>query len=252
MISKKSIKDTYFIMIMNLMSLRTAVVPYLVIAIILPLGFTYLVSLAFRDLIPIEAVVNMLIGVVVLSLSLSMINGIGQSIAQDRLLKRIELIASYPVSPASYVVGVSAVFLLSSILNILATIVAGGLAWGIADKVFAVFFELVGVSFIAGIGLMGVGAIIGTRSSNLPQAYAYTNIVSFLVAMLTPAYYPPEIMPVQLRYLSYVLPSTHASFIARNLLGVGSYDTTIHLILLVVLSIVYLVLGFKGIKWYQE
>jgi len=249
---RKIIEDTWIIVVLNLLGLRTSIIPYITIALLLPLGFTYLVSLAFRGMLSVEAAVNMLVGVLILSLSLSMINGIGQSIAQDKLLKRLELIASYPISPLSYVFGVSIVFLLSGMVSIIVVMLAGAFAWGIAYRVLPNFAQLLIVSLIACIGLVGIGAIIGTRSTSLPQAYSYTSIVSFAVALLTPAYYPPDIQPIPIRYLSYILPTTHAAYIVRHLLGIGVYAIALHYILLVVTTIVYVLLGFIGIKWYEE
>lgn len=250
--TNKILNDTYIIFKINLLSLRTAIIPYFAMAIILPLGFTYLVSLAFKNVISQESAINMLIGVVILSLSLSIVNGIGQNLGQDRLLKRLELISSYPVSPASYILGASLVFIVSSLINIIVIVIAGGIAWHISHRVLSVFPQLIVLSLTASLGLIGIGAVIGTRSNTLPQTYALTNIVSFIVAMLTPAYYPIEIMPTPLNYISQILPTTHAALIARNLLGVGDYDVVFHSILLILLSIIYIILGFKGIKWYEE
>ncbi len=138
---KKVLVDTYIILVINFMSMRTAIIPYIVIAIILPLGFTYLVSLAFKNMITIEAATNMLVGVIVLSLSLSIINGIGQNLGQDRLLKRLELIASYPVSPGAYILGVSTVFIVSSLINITVMVFSGGAAWNILEGFYAYFLS---------------------------------------------------------------------------------------------------------------
>ncbi len=249
---KKVLTDTYIILIINFMSLRTAIIPYIVIAIILPLGFTYLISLAFKGMITVDAATNMLVGVIVLSLSLSIINGIGQNLGQDRLLKRLELIASYPVSPGAYILGVSTVFIISSLINVIIMVFSGGVAWNILDRVLRVFPQLLSLSLIASLGLIGIGAVIGTRSSSLPQTYALTNIVSFIIAMFTPAYYPIEMMPTPIRILSQFLPTTHAALAARSLLGVGQYDIVKHTVFLVLLTSIYLFFGLRGIKWYEE
>ena len=249
MSARKFLTDIYVILKINILSLRSAFVPYLVISVILPLGFTYLVSLAFGGRVPFEAAVNMLIGATILSLSLSLVNGMGQSIAQDIMLGRLELLASYPIRPAAYVIGLSVMFLLAGLLNTAIIVLTGTIAWGLPQKTMAALPGLLVVAAIASIGLMGISAIIGTRSRSLTQAYAYTNVLSFIIALLTPAYYSPKIMPSAIRYLSYVLPTTHASLIARDLLGAGSYDVTWYGTLLVVLSIAYLAAGLSGIKW---
>ncbi len=118
--------------------------------------------------------------------------------------------------------------------------------------IIAVLPQLALLTLAASLGLIGIGAIIGTRASSLPQIYALTNIASFAVVMLTPAYYPIEVMPPALRPISLALPTTRAALLARNLLGIGSYDTAKHLALLPALSAAYLALGFRGIKWREE
>ncbi len=248
----KIFKDTWIIFLLNFLSFRTSIIPYIVIAFLLPLGFTYLVSLAFKGVMPTEVAINMLIGVLVLSLSLSTINGIGQSIAQDRLLKRLELLASYPISPLSYILGVSMVFLLSGVVSIIVIVLVGAYAWGIIQIVLPNIVMLIVISLIACMGLIGIGAVIGTRSTSLPQAYSYTSIISFIIALLTPAYYSPDMQPIIVRYISYVLPTTHAAYIARYLLKAGMCNVVLHYILLMATTLTYVVLGFIGIRWYEE
>lgn len=253
---RKLLSDSLIIFKIQILALRTAFIPYLIISIIIPVGFTYMISLASPEIeYPIG--VNYLAGVLTLSLSLSIINGIGQSMAEDKHMGRLRIFMSYPISPISYIFGVTFTHIVGGLVNILVLLLVGILLWGIDISRPPLFAYITLVLFIQCISLIGIGSYIGTRSRSLTSSYMYTNIVSVLIALLTPAFYTPDRVPSLFRNITLLLPTTHASAILRILLlnidrsGFG-LDIGTHTIILVILAIIYLVVGLNGVKWSED
>jgi len=250
----KNLVDAYIVFKMNLLALRTALVPYVAISLAIPIGFTYIISLASTQWSR-EAELNYIIGALTLSLALSTVNGVAQSIAQDKHLGRLRLFSSLPMSPSAYVAGVTLTHLLSGLVSAAAILLVGGYLWRILGDVLKLFPQILALMLASCIALVGLGAVIGTRSRDLTQAYMYSNAASIAIAVLTPAYYPPTLLPPLLRLASLALPTTHAACLVRYLLE-PSTPTPLtplqHTIALATLIAVYTAIGFAGIKWVED
>jgi len=250
----KPLIDTYIIFKINVLSLRSALVPYLVISLLIPLGFTYIISLA-STYWSLEAKLNYLIGALTLSLALTTINGAAQTIAQDKHLGRLRLFSTLPISPIAYVVGVTASFFISGLLSTVLIALIGGYLWGLLSAFLDKLPTVIALELVSCVALIGLGAIIGTRSRTLTHAYMYSNLLSMIIAALTPAYYPPTMLPPVLRLVSLALPTTHAACLIRAMLVPKEpllLSPELHAIALAVTTFIYLVIGFKGIKWIED
>ncbi|MCS7365756.1 MAG: ABC transporter permease, partial [archaeon GB-1867-035] len=213
----KFLSDTLIIFRINILALRTALIPFLVISIVIPIGLTYLISLASFTITR-ESTLNYLIGALTLSLSLSIVNGVGQSIAQDKFLGKLEFYRTLPINPISYVLGVTLTHLIAGLINMMTILLIGGYLWGIIYLILNYLPIIIALSLTSCIALIGIGAIIGTRAKNLNYAYMYSNIISIIITTITPAYYPQTIQPSFIKIISQALPTTHTANILRILL----------------------------------
>ncbi len=98
----KTLNDILIISKINLLSLRESLIPFTVVSLIIPLGMTYLISLSSPNW-DLNTKINYLTGMLVLSSSLTVLNGVGQYIAQDRLRGIISWYRTSPVNPISYI-----------------------------------------------------------------------------------------------------------------------------------------------------
>lgn len=245
---KKIIVDMVIISKMNFLSLRESLAAFIVISLFIPLGMTYLISLASPNW-DLNTKVNYLTGMLVLSSALTIINGVGQFIAQDRLGGVLSWYRTSPVHPVSYILGVTSTYIVAIFIECIILIPIASILWGIPFNI--INFEIIIIIIIESLALIGIGAIIGTRAKNIQTASALTNVLSFIIAFVTPAYYSIDAIPEKFRLICYGIPTTEASLIIKNLYLQGFIDSFL-LALLVLLSIPYLLIGFNGIKWREK
>ncbi|MCD6276559.1 MAG: ABC transporter permease [Thermoplasmata archaeon] len=246
---KKIITDAIIISKINILSLRESLTAFVIISLFIPLGMTYLISLASPnwDLI---TKVNYLTGMLVLSSSLTIINGIGQFIGQDRLGGIISWYRTSPVHPLSYILGVTSTYLISILIECIILIPIASILWRIPFNIINIGIITL-VVIVQSLALIGIGAVIGTRAKNIQTVSALTNVLSFVIAFATPAYYSISAVPEKFRLICYILPTTEASLFIKNLYLHGVVDVPL-LIILILISIPYLLIGFIGIKWREK
>ncbi len=246
---KKMLVDILIIAKINILSMRESLVAFIIISLIIPLGMTYLISLASPGW-SLNTKVNYLTGMLVLSSSLTVVNGIGQFIAQDRLGGVLSWYRTSPVHPASYILGVTFTYLVAILIQCVILIPTASILWGIHLNIINILIIIIVIIFES-LALIGVGAVIGTRSKNIQTSTAITNLLSFIIVFATPAYYSIDVIPENFRFICYILPTTQASLIVKRLYLYGYLD--LHMLtILALMSIPYMVVGFTGMRWREK
>ena len=64
-----------------------------------------------------------------------------------------------------------------------------------------------------------IGYLVSTYVSNLRNGWQSGLLLSVIVGILPPAFYPAEILPSSLLWMAYLVPTTHASLLLRVLIG---------------------------------
>jgi len=140
-----------------------------------------------------------------------------QDLATDKLLKRIAVLLSKPISSTEYFLGQ----LLSNALQTFPAMVA-----------IVATLWIVGVLsihntalFIAGLVLgwyistaIGYALAIALSTRDYNTIVIVSNVVSFILVFLAPIYYPPTYLPKSFRLLTLTLPSMHIA----NIIGAAS------------------------------
>jgi len=157
------------------------------------------------------------VGTIVLTLlSNSMVTAC-QDIAVDKLLKRIAVLLSKPVSPLEYFLG---------------QLFSNALQTFPAVAVMVVALHLIGILQVANPGLFVAGLLLGWYiSTAIGHALALalstrdyqtvviiSNVVSFILVFLAPIYYPPTVLPETARLATLTSPSIHIA----NIVGAAS------------------------------
>ena len=246
---KKMLNDIFIISKINILSLREGLIPFIIISLFIPLGMTYLISLASPNW-NLTTKINYLTGMLVLSSSLTIINGIGQFIAQDRLRGVISWYRTSPVHPISYILGITSTYLIAILIECVFLIPIASILWNMPINIIYIGIIII-VVIIQGLSLIGLGAIIGTRSKNIQTSSALTNLLSFVIAFATPAYYSINIIPEKFQLICYILPTTEASLIIKHLYMYGEIDFLLFMVL-IFMSVPYLLTGFIGMKWREK
>ncbi len=111
------------------------------------------------------------------------------------------------------------------------------------------------VIFISLIPLAGIGLIIAALTVRFKEVWAVINVINSGITLLSGYYYPLEIFPQMIQMIALLIPSSTAIKILRNLIQ-HKYDAVnlgSHLSLFLVLSILYLLLGYFTYKrWENE
>ncbi len=195
MYAKWMLKNKLFYLYLTLFMPFTILVP-----------FYLLVSAPYRSYVA--------IGTIVLTIFSNSLVTASQDIAVDKIMKRIAVIITKPITSTEYFLGLTISNAMQAfpavIISILVLISIGIL------KIYDVAFLTVGL-LAAWYVSTAIGFIIGILLSNRDYhtVVLVGNIVSFILVFLAPIYYPPSNLPEPLRTLTLILPSLHVA----NLIG---------------------------------
>lgn len=140
-----------------------------------------------------------------------------QDLATDKLLKRIAVLLSKPISSAEYFLG---------------QLFSNALQTFPAVAVVVIVLSLVGILQICSVPLLTLGLLLGwylstaigyalaiaLSSSDYNTVVIVSNVVSFILVFLAPIYYPPTYLPKPIRTFALILPSLHVA----NIVGMAS------------------------------
>ncbi len=145
---------------------------------------------------------------------------VGTGLAGDATYYRLEvklqdLFIASPVSQTGYLLGISlaGLFFASPALILLFPLLLY-LGLPLIDLPAAVLASLVVWLFSATIGY-----IVSTYVSNLRNGWQSGLLLSVVVAVLPPTFYPAEVLPTNLVTLAYLMPTTNASLLMRSFMG---------------------------------
>jgi ABC-2 type transport system permease protein len=162
------------------------------------------------------------------------------------------IVVASPVSPFTYMFSVAASELvfgapaLAILLAILAyrTPSAGALA-------------ILGVLVVAVLTWMttsSIGFFLSTYVLNTRTAYLTVTFISIIISVLPPVFYPIRVLPAQVRWLSELAPTTHASVLIQGLSGlpVSYTQTIISWAALPAFTVAFLALALLKAKWRES
>lgn len=146
--------------------------------------------------------------------------GYGLALGQDISFYKTEykvqdvFIAS-PVSPLTYMVGLALSELLFGLpaLIVLATLVV------YFGSVFSIPLLVVTILLIWG-AMSAMGFFLSSHMLHMRNATQVISFVNVILAVLPPVFYSMDVMPDMLRPLAYAVPTTHASLMLQDIMGI--------------------------------
>ena len=112
---------------------------------------------------------------------------------------------------------------------------------------FSFNVSLILVVVISGYSLSAVGAFIGMYARDSSQASLLTQIIQPIMIYLFPVFYPINVLPTFLRWISYISPTTYVSSALRKSF-IGEFDS-ISLIILSIFCLLSIILVEKKFDW---
>jgi ABC-2 type transport system permease protein len=127
-----------------------------------------------------------------------------------------DMLVSSPASPAIYVLGmaISEIIYVSPALLVLAAL---GQIYIHPDAFQAL--ELTAALLLIFVTSITIGFMFATLSSDIVQSFAWSRLLTTVFTTITPVYYPLTYIPLPLRYLAYLSPTTYAAEIMQNVVG---------------------------------
>jgi ABC-2 type transport system permease protein len=149
---------------------------------------------------------------------LLVLSTVGTGLAGDATWYRLELqdfFVASPVNQLGYLLGIAFAglfFASPALVVLLPLLVYIGLP--------LIFLPVVLVSLV-GVWLFSsaIGYLVSTFTSNLRNGWQSGLLLSVLVGILPPVFYPAEILPHNILLLTYAIPTTNAALLIRDAMG---------------------------------
>jgi ABC-2 type transport system permease protein len=146
--------------------------------------------------------------------------GYGLALGQDISFYKTEykvqdVFVASPVSPLTYMVGLALSELLFGLpaLIVLATLVV------YFGSVFSIPLLVATILLIWG-AMSAMGFFLSSHMLHMRNATQVISFVNVILAVLPPVFYSMDIMPEVLRPLAYAVPTTHASLMLQDIMGI--------------------------------
>ena len=193
------------------------------------------------------ALIRIIAGTLVFSVSFSTANQIAQQIMAERFNGNLKLIITAPVSKVAYVAGTlahSSVVGAGSVVAILIFAIASGID-------IAPTWTFLPVIVLAVLFLSGLALFITSFSPSFTVGNMLANIVGIILAMVSPVFFTMEQAPLLLRWLGYVSPLRYAADgLSASL--TGRTDVSVEVVVLMASAFVAMALGLWRLPWREK
>ncbi|MDQ5863618.1 MAG: ABC transporter permease, partial [Thermoproteota archaeon] len=148
--------------------------------------------------------------------------GYGLALGQDISFYKTEykvqdVFVASPVSPLTYMVGLALSELLFGLpaLIVLATLVV------YFGSLFSIPLLVATILLIWG-AMSAMGFFLSSHMLHMRNATQVISFVNVILAVIPPVFYSMDIMPEALRPLAYAVPTTHASLMLQDIMGIST------------------------------
>jgi len=148
--------------------------------------------------------------------------GYGLALGQDISFYKTEykvqdVFVASPVSPLTYMVGLALSELLFGLpaLIVLATLVV------YFGSLFSIPLLVATILLIWG-AMSAMGFFLSSHMLHMRNATQVISFVNVILAVIPPVFYSMDIMPEVLRPLAYAVPTTHASLMLQDIMGIST------------------------------
>ena len=181
----------------------------------------------------------------------------GVAILGDAAFYRIyvkyqDLLVATPIKPTSYVIGLSLSMLVFSVPGLALFIL---LMWimGMLTPIFTLTLTLCLIATWAFSSFMGFA--ISTLFKQLRHVWPLTTIISLLLSVLPPIYYPATILPKGLWWIGALAPTGAAAMILHHVAELAKLDPTtiaISIASIIGYTALFMILSITKIRWREK
>jgi ABC-2 type transport system permease protein len=182
--------------------------------------------------------------------------GYGLSLGQDISFYKTEykiqdMFVSSPVSSLTYMLGLA----LSQILfGLPALLVLSGMVFLFVTSVFFLPV-LVAIILLTWASMSSMGFFLSSHMLHMRNATQIISFVNVLLAVLPPVFYSLSKLPEPLQFVSYLIPTTHASLILQYIIGVDTpkeWSLALGFVVLIIYFMGFLLLAKTRAVWREN
>ena len=135
------------------------------------------------------------------------------------VVKLQDMFVASPLSPVSYVAGLS----LAKLFSGLAGIVLFSVLLGLYASITAVgALEIAAAAAMTWVSMSALGFMISTFARDVRDLWVYSPLLNVALAFLPPVFYPISLLPQGLRFVAYAAPTTYPAQIIQSATGLIS------------------------------
>jgi ABC-2 type transport system permease protein len=148
-----------------------------------------------------------------------------------------------PTRRETFIVGMTGAALLIAVVSTVILVLIG--IWLFGAELAPRLAIAVPILAIASVGVLGIGYLVGAVVMRMREANFFVDTADFIFVALSGAAFPIVVLPDAVRWMSYLLPTTHA----LDLMRVAALDTppllplTLEWLMLAVTSVALLLIG---------
>jgi ABC-2 type transport system permease protein len=132
------------------------------------------------------------------------------------VVKLQDMFVASPLSPVSYVAGLS----LAKLFSGLAGIALFSVLLGVYARISAIgALEIAAAAVMTWASISALGFMISTFARDVRDLWVYSPLLNVALAFLPPVFYPISLLPPNVRFLAYVAPTTYPAQIIQSATG---------------------------------
>jgi ABC-2 type transport system permease protein len=190
-----------------------------------------------------------LVGAIVLSLFFGGIQVASSTYFNKNWFRFQDIYVASPVSPISYVMGLSLATLIGSLPGVIIALVVLLISMPIQPVSFLLMLI---ISFILWVATLFLGFAIGSSVKDTRRANSIPQILGFFLGFIPPVYYPLERLPEFLQPVMLLLPTTHGAQLAKYYLGmivIPEWQVVFGWAYLIIFMVVMAIFSVRWSRW---
>ncbi len=229
-----------------LASYRTQWVMYIIAGILAPLGLILFARSILGGTTPQQAIF-LLGGNMALSIILGPTTFLIAWLGAAKESKEFDYWIMLPVPKYVVVLAIISVAVIFAFPGLAGTYILGVLLLGLP---FSGGWSLIFLALLSALSIAGLGVLLGYSVPNPQAANVVSNLLILVVAFLSPIMIPADALPLPLRIISWIMPSTYAADAFRSVLaGDVGPGLVVDIIFLTLSSVLLLSLAQWNLRW---
>ena len=192
-------------------------------------------------------------GVAAMSIMQSGVLGVVFTLIGFRTQGVLRRLQATPISPAHFILGQLTTRVITIILQTFLLLLIGAVVLGVSigqGNIFA-WVNLLFLTIVGSVLFLSIGLAISGAAPNEDSAAPIANLITFPMLFLSGVFFPLDLMPDWVHYISNVLPLTHLATGLReaSLYGKAPWETIPEATILIGWSFLALLISAKTFKW---